>query len=88
MAKAMNPVEKDPVYCFDRPIALGMNPPPSAPISPIMLPAIAVVVGQRSGTSWKSEPLPIPRNAKTSMKMAVVAAMRINYFIPISSITP
>ncbi len=28
--------------------------PPSAPISPIMPPATAVVTGQRRGTSWKS----------------------------------
>ncbi len=51
-----------------------MKPPPSAPTSPIIEPATAVVSGQRSGTSWNSAPLPAPRPAKQSMKSSVVAA--------------
>lgn len=46
--------------------------PPRAPISPIMPPATAVVMGQRRGTSWKVAPLPAPRAAKQSMNRRVV----------------
>ncbi len=46
--------------------------PPSAPISPIMPPATAVVSGQRIGTNWKVAPLPAPSAAKQSMKSSVV----------------
>ena len=60
--------------CFDRPIAFGTRPPPSAPISPIIEPATAVVSGQRSGTSWNSAPLPAPSAAKHSMNSSVVDA--------------
>ncbi len=56
----------------DWPWRLGRMPPPSAPISPIMPPAMAVVTGQRRGTSWKVAPLPAPRAAKQSMKSSVV----------------
>ena len=36
-----------PAYCLDKPITLGTRPPPSAPTSPIIDPATAVVTGQR-----------------------------------------
>src|SRR3989338_9528809 len=60
-AQSKNPPEKVPKYCFERPIEFGIKPPPRAPISPIRLMAIALVAVQRSGTSWKVEPLPAPR---------------------------
>lgn len=50
-ANTTNPDMKLPVCCLDWPIKAGMVPPPKAPISPIMDPATAVEVGQRSGTS-------------------------------------
>lgn len=53
---------------------MGRKPPPSAPISPIIEPATAVVSGQRKGTSWNSAPLPAPSAAKHSMKSKVVTA--------------
>ena len=62
---------------MDRPIAFGMKPPPSAPTSPIIEPATAVVSGQRSGTSWNSAPLPAPSAAKHSMNSSVVAASEL-----------
>ncbi len=52
----------------------GTSPPPSAPISPIIEPATAVVVGHRSGTSWNKAPLPAPSAAKHTMKSKVVTA--------------
>src|SRR5260370_245828 len=69
----MKPALKEPVCCLDWPRRLGRMKPPRAPISPIMPPATAVVIGQRRGTSWKVAPLPAPRAAKQSMKSRVVA---------------
>ena len=63
-----------PVYCFESPMAFGIKLPPKAPISPIMLPATAVVNGQRSGTNWNKAPFPAPRAAKHNINMIVVVS--------------
>ncbi len=53
-------------------MALGRMAPPSAPTSPIIEPATAVLVGQRKGTSWNRAPLPAPSAAKQNMNSSVV----------------
>ena len=60
------------MYWREMPMPLGMRPPPSAPISPIIEPATAVANGQRSGTSWNRAPLPAPRAAKHTRNSSMV----------------
>ena len=60
------------MYWREKPMPLGMRPPPSAPISPIIEPATAVDSGQRSGTSWNSAPLPAPSAAKHTRNSSIV----------------
>ncbi len=70
--KAMNPPLKLPRYCFEKPIALGRNPPPRAPISPTRLIATGVAYGNLNGTNWKVEPFAVPSAENITINMPVI----------------
>ncbi len=69
----MKPHAKVPVHWWPAPMAFGSRPPASAPTSPIKLPATAVDVRKRCGTSWNTAPLPAPSAEKATTSSTTIS---------------